>query len=83
MRCLGYIQLFLVTIFATAFAQEVPAPSCPEILHYIEKELPHHGTLRNSDGFVYVDLDDDYVHKLITFIQQDGFQEPPYFEDAP
>lgn len=46
------------------------------ILSYIEQNFPHHGTLRSSNGFVYVDLDDEYVHKLITFIQQDGFQEP-------
>lgn len=82
MSFFGYIQVFLITLFATSFAQEIPAPSCPVILSYIEQNLPHHGTLRSSNGFVYIDLDDEYVHKLITFIQQDGFQEPPYFGDA-
>lgn len=38
--------------------------------------------LKSSDGFVYIDLDDEYVHKLTPFIQQEGFQEPPYFEEA-
>lgn len=41
--------------------------------------LPESGILRNSDGFVYVDLDDAYIHQLVTFIEQEGFQEPPYF----
>jgi hypothetical protein len=35
--------------------------------------------LRHSDGFTYVDLDDEYIHKLVTFIRDDGFEEPPYF----
>lgn len=82
MRHLGHISIFLVVFFATSFAREIPAPSCPVILNYIEKKLPHSGTLRSSDGFVYVDLDDEYIHGLIPFIQQDGFQEPPYFGEA-
>lgn len=28
---------------------------------------------------MYVDLDDAYIHKLVTFIQDKGFEEPPYF----
>lgn len=79
MRFLSYIQVFLIALFATSFAEEIPAPACPAILRYVEKNLPHQGTLKISDGFVYVDLDDEYIHKLISFIQQDGFQEPPYF----
>lgn len=33
----------------------------------------------DSDNFVYVDVDDDYIHKLVEFIKADGFEEPPYF----
>jgi hypothetical protein len=33
-----------------------------------------------SKDFVYVDVDDAYIHKLIRFIEKDGFKEPPYFE---
>lgn len=82
MRFLKYIHIFLVLFFATSVANEIPAPACTVILNYIQKNLPHCGKLTKSNGFVYVDLDDEYVHKLITFIQQDGFQEPPYFGDA-
>lgn len=79
MRLLKNVSIFLMVSFATCIAEEIPAPSCPVILNYIDKNLPHQGTLKNSNGFVYVDLDDNYVYKLISFIQQDGFQEPPYF----
>lgn len=74
MRFLGC----LITFFASCVAQDIP--SCSVILNYIEENLPDHGTLKSSNGFVYVDLDDDYIHKLVTFIEKDGFQEPPYFE---
>jgi hypothetical protein len=38
------------------------------------------GTLRETeDGFVYVDLDDAYIHELIRYIEPYGFIEPPYF----
>lgn len=79
MRFLRYVHIFLIALFATSFAQELSVPSCPEILSAIEEKLPHCGTLRSSNGFLYVDLDDEYVHQLITFIQKEGFLEPPYF----
>lgn len=77
----GYLQIFSIVLYTTCFSQEISAPSCPLVLNYIEEHLPHQGILKDSNGFIYVDLDDEYVHKLITFIQQDGFQEPPYFGD--
>ncbi len=38
------------------------------------------GTLKEcGDGFVYIDLDDGFIHDLIHYIEPDGFIEPPYF----
>ena len=34
---------------------------------------------KRLDGFLYVDLDDNYIHSLVDFIRDQGFQEPPYF----
>lgn len=79
MRSLKYLVL-LIIIFSSCVAQE--APSCPSILNYIEKNLPHSGILKNAEGFVYVDVDDAYIHKLIAFIENDGFEEPPYFGNS-
>jgi len=50
-----------------------------KILEYIQGQLLHYGILKNSDKFIYVDVDNEYIHKLISFIQDDGFIEPPYF----
>lgn len=53
--------------------------SCPAILSYVKANLPQQGVLKKAGGFVYVDLDDAYIHKLAPFIEQEGFEEPPYF----
>lgn len=38
------------------------------------------GTLGEAEnGFVYLHIDDAFIHDLIKFIEPDGFIEPPYF----
>ena len=32
-----------------------------------------------QDGFLYLDLDDRYIHDLIKWIEERGFEKPPYF----
>lgn len=53
--------------------------SSAEIINYVHRYLPHHGTLKRSGSFVYVDLDDAYIHGLVPLIDEKGFEEPPYF----
>lgn len=77
MRYLKYLWIFLV--FTSYGCSSKTTSSDPAILHYAKAELPHYGILKISEGFIYVDLDDDYIHKLVSFIQKEGFQEPPYF----
>jgi len=51
-----------------------------EIIDYIEGNLPQSGYLRKTeDGFVYLDVDDDYIYKLNHLITAKGFELPPYF----
>lgn len=57
-------------------------PSSSRVLEMIEKRLPLSGHLECSAGFVYVDVDDQYIHELAPLIQEEGFEEPPYFENA-
>ncbi|MBS0621829.1 MAG: hypothetical protein JSR80_02580 [Verrucomicrobia bacterium] len=77
MRSWKYFSIFLNLACLSCIAQG--APSCLTILNYVKKNLPHHGILKNSDGFLYVDIDDEYIHQLVLFIQKEGFEEPPYF----
>lgn len=52
----------------------------PQIPDSAIAQYPCWGVLReNADGFVYVDIDDNYIHELIHFIEGEGYQEPPYF----
>lgn len=75
-----HILFVLVIMTSHCFAKE--APSFQEILNYIQTNLPHSGILKQAEGFVYVDLDDEYIHKLVTFIHADGFEKPPYFGNS-
>jgi hypothetical protein len=68
------ILFFSITLFCTHFfASEV------EILTYAQENLPQTGILRSSNGFVYLDIDDNYIYELIPFIESAGFETPPYF----
>lgn len=74
-----YLKLFFFSIMCSAvFAQET-TPSEAVILGYIEERLPLVGTLKQLGDFVYLDLDDEYIHTLAALIEEEGFQEPPYF----
>lgn len=77
MQLLNRLVMAMMMLVCSCIGQQ--APACPQILDTIQTSLPHSGVLKESAGFVYVDLDDAYIHKLVTFIQEDGFEEPPYF----
>ena len=49
------------------------------ILEVACKELSHVGVIRCLDGFVYVDVDDAYIHTLLPYLSEEGFEMPPYF----
>jgi len=52
----------------------------PQIPDTAIAQYPCFGVLKeNADGFVYLDVDDDFIHELVHFIEPDGFVEPPYF----
>lgn len=73
----------LTLAFSTTCIAE-DAPDCDKILQYIQKNLSTTGVLKQnvSDGYVYVDIDDAYVHELIKLIESDGYETPPYFNRA-
>jgi hypothetical protein len=72
------MQAKVSRLFQTTCKSE-PAP---KIMEHVNYQLPPSGILREHKGFVYVDLDDDYIHDVVKFIQDEGFQKPPYFGKA-
>lgn len=62
--------------------------SWQEVLNYAQENLPTEGQLIvKSDGFVYLKVDDEYIHTLFPMLdlKEGGFREPPYFrsDEAP
>jgi len=79
MRFIKYLLLPLLILACVKCPAEAPAASS-KIADYVFEKLPEYGTLKqDSHGFVYLDLDDDYIHGLAQFIKEEGFEEPPYF----
>jgi hypothetical protein len=57
-------------------------PSWQQVVEYAREHLPMEGQLKvKSDGFVYLKVDDAYIHNLFPMLelQKDGYREPPYF----
>jgi hypothetical protein len=54
-----------------------------KMLNFIFTRLPKHGILRKDEqGMVYVNIDNNYIYKLLEFIKQEKFQAPPYFGEG-
>lgn len=71
----NFLLLFLV-VFSALLADK----TCEQISEYVFKNLPEYGQLKQDDlGFVYVDVDDAYINKLIPFLSDEGFEKPSYF----
>ncbi len=63
-------------------------PLWQEAINYAKENLPMEGELKiKSSGFVYLKVDDDYIHTLFPMLglKAEGFKEPPYFrtKEAP
>lgn len=70
---------FLIVVVIAQYATAKEPPSSFEILSYTENHLPLSGTLKKSEHFIYVDVEDNYIHQLVSFIEDEGFEKPPYF----
>lgn len=66
----------------------VESKSFAQALLYAKDHLAKRGKLiQKSDGYAYLKVDDDYIHKLFPLLglSGQGFSKPPYFRrpDAP
>lgn len=77
MYCEKVSKIISLAVLSSPF---ILSPFTPQIPDSAIAEYPSWGILReNTDGFIYVDVDDNYIHELIHFIEGEGYQEPPYF----
>lgn len=53
----------------------------PQIMTYVDKNLPHQGILKQTkEGFLYVELPRGYVFDILPMIDQSNVCPPPYFD---
>ncbi|GAB5411344.1 MAG: hypothetical protein ChlgKO_04580 [Chlamydiales bacterium] len=65
---------FSITLFTScSFGNE------SGIITYAQEHLRQTGILKNTNGFVYLDINDNYIFDLVPLIQETGFKSPPYF----
>ena len=78
--------IYLLASLLGIFHQSYPTlKSChsEKLINFIFAHLPKNGILRKDErGMVYVKVDNNYIHKLIEFIKQEGFEVPPYFGEG-
>ncbi len=79
---------FALAPTALEFSAPTAAMPWPRIVEFAKEQLPQEGELiAKPDGFVYVKVNDNYIHTLFPLLglEEDGFTEPPYFrtKDAP
>lgn len=71
--------LLALVLLVTQQAVALNAPAAKQVEAYSKKNLAASGVIRQQGNFVYVDVDDRYVHKLLPFIKKYGYVTPPYF----
>ena len=52
-----------------------------KVLELVNSTLPHSGVLKKTSNFLYVDIDDAYIHQIALLIKEEGFSTPPYFDN--
>ena len=61
-----------------------PETCKPEEVYERVKDLPKTGILRqNSDGAIFVDIDDEWIFKALDVLKHYGFIRPPFFVFPP
>jgi hypothetical protein len=74
----------VVNAYYQAPAQEKASETIPwsEVVEHAKQTLPQSGELLMKEGgFVYVHVDDNYIHSLFPMLglKDKGYREPPYF----
>lgn len=69
-------------------SSEINVDSWQQIVDYAKENLPLEGQLLiKSEGFVYLKVDDEYIHTLFPLLEleENGYKKPPYFrsKEAP
>ena len=90
LRKCGAVMSFAMTLLLLSFLlmsfkwtwgnqtqQKPPLAKQEEAIHIAKKDLPSEGILQQGlDGYVYVKVANEYVHRLFPLIKEPGFVKP-------
>jgi hypothetical protein len=66
------------------FKDNIRPVAAPALLFEAKWHLDSTGILKQTpEGLVYLDISDDYIHKLYPFLQEEGLQKPYYSAHIP
>jgi len=78
------LSIILLT-FSFPLVSSAPQPFTNEAALTLANHLAHRGELRERDGFVYIKVDDRFIHDIFPLLTQPQIKKPAYFRraDAP
>lgn len=96
LKNISWLILFFVVLFylySTSNSEkqsdkstETTSVNLKEVVDWARNNLPQTGTLQEGeDGFVYLKVDDNYIHQLFPLLHRKNYEEPAYFrrKDSP
>jgi hypothetical protein len=96
LRNISWLVLFFAILFYfystnnSEKQSQKPTETTPvdlkEVVDWARSNLSQTGTLQEGkDGFVYLKVDDNYIHQLFPLLHRKNYEEPPYFRriDSP
>jgi hypothetical protein len=90
----SFMKIFVNKLFLLAIGLVISCQHCEsgidhnvkdwsQVVDFAKHNLPLTGQLiQQPDGYAYVKVDDDYVHKLFPMLHAEGYAKPPYFRRA-
>ncbi|CUI17753.1 hypothetical protein PNK_2150 [Candidatus Protochlamydia naegleriophila] len=73
------LSLVCLALATAAYFYQIPtsATEHKEAILEAAQKLPQSGVLKkNWDGYIYLKVDDDYIHQLFPLIHENGFHKP-------
>lgn len=73
------LSLICLALTTAAYFYQIPTPTTEhkEAILEAAQKLPQSGILKkNWDGYIYLKVDDNYIHHLLPFIREDGYHKP-------
>ena len=77
-RTIPFLLVYL--LFITSVSAEEKLEYHPTLINKARSTLSHTGILRqHRNGLVYVEISDEYIHKLAPLVGEKNTTKPPYF----